>query len=64
MRDEFTPEDRELLLSLFGQAHTIKLRLDDLGDELGIDSDAQQAIQNTARHAHTLLTMLSTHLID
>jgi hypothetical protein len=64
MRDEFQPEDRELLLDLFGKAHTIKLRLDDLGDQLQLDSDAQQAIQHTAFKAHDLLAALSIHLID
>lgn len=64
MRDQFQPEDRELLLSLFGQAHNIKLRLDDLGDELELGSDAQEAIQHSAFKAHDLLVSLSTHLID
>lgn len=64
MRKEFQPDDRELLLDLFGKAHTIKLRLDDLGDELELDSDAQQSIQHTAFKAHDLLTALSSHLID
>jgi hypothetical protein len=64
MRDNFQPEDRELLLNLYGKAHTIKLRLDDLGDELELDSDAQQAIQHTARQAQTLIALLTNSLID
>lgn len=64
MRSEFQPEDRELLLNLFGKAHTIKLRLEDLGDELELDSDAQQAIQHSAFKAHDLIASLSSYLID
>ena len=64
MRLEFCPEYRELLLDLFGKAHTIKLRLEDLIDQLELESDAQQAIQHTQFKAHYLLAALSTHLID
>ena len=64
MRSKLQPEDRELLLDLFGKAHTIKLRLEDLGDELEIGSDAQGLIQLTAFKAHDLLASLATHLVD
>jgi hypothetical protein len=64
MRDSLLPADRELLLSLYAAAHTIKIRLEDLGDELELDSDLQQSVQLAAFKAHTLVASLSTHLID
>jgi hypothetical protein len=64
MRDSLLPSDRELLLTLYGYAQTIQLRLDDLGDELELDSELQQSIQQAAIKAHTLLAYISSPLIE